>query len=52
MSDVCKIVFKKENNDLLKKSIVNALHRENSNLRKQIESLNCDSNVGKTTINE
>lgn len=36
--NICKIIFKNENNNVLKKSIVNALKKKGSSLRKLIET--------------
>jgi hypothetical protein len=51
VSYICTIVFKKDNDRNLKKSLVNAIKRKNSSLRKCIETMNCDDVANKSEMN-
>ncbi|KAF0703407.1 Uncharacterized protein FWK35_00035355, partial [Aphis craccivora] len=52
VSNICMIIFKKDNDrNLKKKSLVNAIKRKISSLRKCIETMNCDDVANKSEIN-
>jgi len=42
ISNICTIIFKKDIDHNLKKSIVNSIKRKSLSLRKCIETMNCD----------
>ncbi|KAL5246272.1 hypothetical protein ACI65C_013680 [Semiaphis heraclei] len=49
--NICNLIFKKDNDHNLKKSIVNAIRRKNSSLRKCLETMNCDDVANASTMN-
>ncbi|KAF0764849.1 Uncharacterized protein FWK35_00005509 [Aphis craccivora] len=51
VSNICMIIFKKDNDCNLKKLLVNVIKRKNSSLHKCIETMNCDDVANKSEIN-
>ncbi len=51
VTDICNIIFKKNNDHKLRKSIVNAMNRKTSSLHKYIETMNSNDVINTSEMN-